>query len=146
MRGTDGAWRWVRDKAWLVRAGEIERVVGVMTDITAEKASEEKQRFVARELDHRLKNTFALVQAVVRLSVRSARDLDEFAGSLEGRIHALARSQDVVVKGSLHAILLDDIIREALAPYAGRVGRTQVKGPAIEVGARGGSVAAHGFP
>lgn len=49
-------------------------------------------------------------------------------------------------RGSLHAILLDDIIREALAPYAGRVGRTQVKGPAIEVGARGGSVAAHGFP
>lgn len=136
MRGPDGSWRWVRDKAWLVRAGETERVVGVMTDISAEKASEERQRFVARELDHRLKNTFALVQSIVRLSRRTARDVEEYAGSLEGRINALARSQDVVVKGASHAALLEDIVRDSLAPYRGRDDRIAVKGPAIEIGAR----------
>jgi HWE histidine kinase len=88
MQGNHRTWRWVRDKAWLVRAGQVERIIGVVTDITAEKASEEKHRLVARELDHRLKNTFALVQPVVHLSARSARDLDELAASLEGRIHA----------------------------------------------------------
>jgi two-component sensor histidine kinase len=136
MRGADRSWRWVRDKAWLVRVGEIERVVGVMTDITAAKASEEQQRLVARELDHRLKNAFALVQSIVRLSARGARDVDELADSLERRIHALARSQDAVVKGSWQTTLLEDIIRYSLAPYAGREDRIQIKGPPIEVGAR----------
>jgi PAS domain S-box-containing protein len=136
MRGGNRSWRWVRDKAWLVRAGEIERVVGVMTDITAAKAAEEQHRLVALELDHRLKNMFALVQSIVRLSARSAPDLDELAGSLEGRIHALARSHEVVLKGSPGATLLEDIVREALALYIGRDERIQITGPALEVGAR----------
>jgi PAS domain S-box-containing protein len=136
MRGTDGSWRWVRDKAWLVRAGQIEWVVGMMTDITAAKASEEQQRLVALELDHRLKNAFALVQSMVRLSARGAHDVDQLAKSLEGRIHALARSQDVVVKGARRVSLLEDIIRDTLAPYTGREDRIQVEGPPIEVGAR----------
>jgi two-component sensor histidine kinase len=136
MRGGNGSWRWVRDKAWLVRAGEIERVVGVMTDITAAKASEEQHRLAALELDHRLKNAFALVQSVVGLSARSASDLDELARSLAGRIDALARSQDVVLKGARGAARLEEIVREALAPYTGRDDRIEIKGPALEVGAR----------
>jgi PAS domain S-box-containing protein len=136
MRRSDGEWRWVRDKAWLTRAGEVERVVGVMTDITADKGAEEKHRLVARELDHRLKNTFAMVQSIVRLSARSARDLDDFAEGLEGRIQAMARSQDAIVKGSRLATLLEDIIRDSLAPHRGREDQIQIKGPPIEVGAR----------
>jgi PAS domain S-box-containing protein len=136
MRGGDGSWRWVRDKAWLVRAGKIERVAGVMTDITAAKAAEEQHRLVALELDHRLKNTFALVQSIVGLSVRSASDLNELAQSLAGRIDALARSQDVVMAGSRRAARLEEIVQEALVPYTGRDDRIEIKGPALEVGAR----------
>jgi PAS domain S-box-containing protein len=94
MRRPDGGLRWVRDKGWRVRAGEVQRVVGIMTDISAEKASEEKQRLLIRELDHRLRNTFTLVQSIVRLSARSAegvgelvagvRDADSRAGARPG--------------------------------------------------------------
>jgi PAS domain S-box-containing protein len=136
MRGADGAWRWVRDKAWLVRAGDIKRVVGVMTDITAAKASEEQQRLVARELHHRLRNTYVLVQSIVRLSARGVRDVDQLAENLEGRFQALARSQEVIVKGSLGVALLEDIVRDSLAPYAGREDQLHIEGPPIEVGAR----------
>jgi PAS domain S-box-containing protein len=145
MRGADGGWRWVRDKAWLVRAGEIERIVGVMTDITAEKGSEEQQRLVARELDHRLRNMLALMQSIVRLSARSARDLDELAEGLEGRIHALARSQDALVNGARRWTLLGDIVRDSLAPYRGRDDRIRIEGPAIEVGAREAPLLHMGF-
>jgi PAS domain S-box-containing protein len=136
MRGADGSWRWVRDKAWRVRAGEIERVVGVMTDITAAKASEEQQRLVAGELHHRLTNTYALVQSIVRLSARGARDVRQLAESIEGRIQALARSQDVIVKGSRGVTLLEDIVRATLTPYADREDQIRIAGPPIPVGAR----------
>jgi PAS domain S-box-containing protein len=128
MRGGDGSWRWVPDKAWLVRAGEIERVVGVMTDITAAKAAEEQHRLVALELDHRLKNTFALVQSIVGLSARSASDLNELARSLAGRIDALARSQDVVLTGSRRAARLEEIVQEALVLIPGGMTASRSRG------------------
>ena len=69
--------RWVRDKAWLVGAAGRERIAGIMTDISAEKGAEEQQRLLSRELDHRLKNSFALVQSIVRLSARTAQGLGD---------------------------------------------------------------------
>jgi two-component sensor histidine kinase len=42
----------------------------------------------------------------------------------------------VVVKGSRRATLLEEVFREVLAPYIGQDDRIEIKGPAIEVGAR----------
>ena len=135
MERPNGALRWVRDKAWLVRSGDGERIVGIMTDISAEKASEEKQRLLNLELDHRLKNTFSLVQSIVRLSARGARDLGEFVDSLEARIRALARGQDLLVRGSWDSADLDEIVREILALHAGQENRIQIEGPPVQVAA-----------
>ena len=135
MRRPDGSVRWVRDKGWLVRAGDVERVVGIMTDISAEKASEEKQRLLARELDHRLRNTFALMQSMVRLSARNTDDPDELVAGIETRIHALARGQELVVRGSGQTASLAAIVRESLAPHAGQWGRAAIEGPAVQVAA-----------
>jgi PAS domain S-box-containing protein len=135
MQGPDGAPRWVRDKAWLVRSGDGERIAGVMTDISAEKESEEKQRLLNQELDHRLKNSFALVQSIVRLSAQSAQDLDAFIDSLEARLRALARGQDVLVAGSWQVADLEEIVREMLAPHVGPENRVQIEGPPVQVAA-----------
>jgi PAS domain S-box-containing protein len=136
MRGADGGWRWVRDKSWRVRTSGIDWLVGVLTDITAEKAAVEQQRLVANELDHRLRNAFSLMLSIVRLSAGSAQGVTELASSLESRIHALARSQDAVMQGAWRARRLEAVIREALAPHTDRDDRIRVEGPAIEVGAR----------
>jgi PAS domain S-box-containing protein len=133
MEDADGALHWVRDKARLVRSGADARIAGIMTDISAEKASEEKQRLLSRELDHRLKNSFSLVQSIVRLSARGARDLSEFVDSLEARVRALARGQDLLVRGSWHIADLGEIVREILALHAGQDNRLQIEGPPVQV-------------
>jgi PAS domain S-box-containing protein len=135
MQGPDGVPRWVRDKAWLVRSGETARIAGITTDISAEKGSEERQRLLSQELDHRLKNSFALVQSIARLSARTAQGIGDFVDSLEARIQALARGQDVLVKGSWHIADLEAIVREILALHAGPENRVQVEGPAVHVAA-----------
>jgi PAS domain S-box-containing protein len=50
---SDGAIRWIRDKAFPIRdgAGEITRIVGVAQDITANKDSEERFRQVTDTID-----------------------------------------------------------------------------------------------
>jgi PAS domain S-box-containing protein len=127
--------RWVRDKAWLVGAPGGERVAGIMTDITAEKAAEEKQRLLSQELGHRLKNSFALMQSIVRLSARGATDLGAFVESLEARIRALARGQDVLVGDSGESADLGEMIRGILALHDGSADRVRIQGPTVHLAA-----------
>jgi PAS domain S-box-containing protein len=127
--------RWVRDKAWLVGPPGNQRIAGIMTDISAEKAAEAEQRLLSRELDHRLKNSFALMQSIVRLSAQSADGLDSFVASLEARIQALARGQDVLVKGAGEVADLATMVHDILALHAGGVERLRIGGPPVHIAA-----------
>ena len=127
--------RWVRDKAWLVGAPGSERFAGIMTDISAEKAAEAQQRLLSHELDHRLRNSFALMQSIVRLSAQSAQDLDTFVDGLEARIQALARGQEALVRGTGETADLAWMIRGILALHAGSGERARLAGPSVEVAA-----------
>ena len=50
--------------------GKPVRFSGVTTDITERKEAENRQALLAREVDHRAKNTLAVVQAIVRMAKR----------------------------------------------------------------------------
>lgn len=75
------------------------------------------------------------MQSIVRLSARGARDLGEFVNSLEARIRALARGQDLLVRGSWHSADLEEIVREILGLHAGQKNRIQIEGPPVQVAA-----------
>jgi two-component sensor histidine kinase len=134
MRSAAGT-RWVRDKAWLIGEPGRERIAGIMTDVSAAKEAEEQQRLLSRELDHRLKNSFALMQSVVRLSARGAQSLETFVDALEARIRALARGQDVLVRGTGETADLEVMISEIVALHTGPDGRVQISGPQVHVAA-----------
>ena len=53
--------------------GKPDRFVGVVVDITSQKNAQERQRLLAREADHRVKNIFANFHSMISLSARSAR-------------------------------------------------------------------------
>ncbi len=117
---TDG-WRWVVARALPVRgaAGEIVRWVGTCTDIDATRRAAELNRLLSRELDHRIKNLFSVIDGLVQQSAKGAPALAPLAADLRERIGALARAHDYVrprddgtVGRSLKAIL-----GEILRPY-----------------------------
>ena len=58
-----------------------------------------------------------------------------FVGGIETRIRALARGQELVVRGSGQTADLEAIVRESLAPHAGQWGRVAIEGPAVRVAA-----------
>ena len=64
------------------------------------KQSEEHQALLIRELQHRVKNTLATVQALLRATSRSASTVEDFKQVFEARVLSLSRTHDLLVETS----------------------------------------------
>jgi two-component sensor histidine kinase len=72
--------------------GKIVGASKVARDISDLKRARERQELLIREMDHRVKNLFALAISVLRLSGRSAASVPDLIGSPSDRLSALARA------------------------------------------------------
>ena len=66
-------------------AGEVVGASKVARDITERKRGEELQRLLVDELNHRVKNTLATIQAIARQSLRLEPSPSAFVASFTGR-------------------------------------------------------------
>ena len=89
---------------------------------------------LARELNHRVKNLFAIVQSIVRMTARRESDADALADKIGDRINALAIAHQVS-QGALERPVADlrALIEATLAPYAQTAGRLSLEGPEVEL-------------
>lgn len=112
-----GEVRWCYGAGVIARDedGTAVRVIGVTVDITERKRAEERQLVLAREVDHRAKNMLAVVLSVLRLT--KARSTPEFVSTVEGRIHALAATHNLLSATRWQGASLGQIVEEELAPY-----------------------------
>jgi two-component sensor histidine kinase len=125
-------------------AGKVGGVLCVVCETTERVIAQERQHLLLRETNHRQKNLFAMVDALIGLSVRSARTPQEFAEALRGRLAALLRAKGLVRPGMTGAedavgdrTTVEALIRMILQPYAddGSGGRISTSGPDVLVGA-----------
>ena len=72
--------------------GEVVGASKIARDITELKRARERQALLLREMDHRVKNLFALAISVLNLSGRSAGSVPEVVRSAGDRLSALARA------------------------------------------------------
>ena len=87
---------------------------GVMRDISERVRAEELQQLLLAELNHRVKNSLATVQAVVRQTLSAAPDLESARKALDGRLVALARAHDILTRQNWDGADLGEIIGEAI--------------------------------
>ena len=97
-------------------AGDGGRVLGVAMDITGQKQAEVRLSTIARELQHRAKNSLTVVQALASQSFRGDRDLEESLAAFSQRLRALANTADVTSRDWTSADFRDLVIR-ATNPY-----------------------------
>jgi len=110
--------------------GAATRLSGSQTDITERKLAEERQVLLAREVDHRAKNTLAVVLSVLRLT--RAPTTKDFINVVEGRVHALAATHNLLSSTRWEGADLRKIVEEEMAPYhANHRQRVIAKGPAV---------------
>jgi two-component sensor histidine kinase len=100
------------------------------------KRSEEHQTLLIRELQHRVKNTLATVQALLRATARSASTVEDFKQVFEARVLSLSRTHDLLVENAWRAAPIRDILCSELGPYDDGAGtRVLLAGPAVELSA-----------
>jgi two-component sensor histidine kinase len=86
-------------------------------EIREHQRTEGALRFAMRELDHRVKNTLATVQAVADQTVRASRSMSEFGEAFEGRIQALARIHTALAARRWEGLVLTELIDLVVGPY-----------------------------
>ena len=107
-------------------------LVGVSVEITERKRSEDRLQTLVYELNHRVKNTLATVQAITAQTLRRADPI--LREGLEARLMALAAAHDVLTRESWQGADLHEVLRTALAPFGGFAGnRFNISGPGLRL-------------
>jgi two-component sensor histidine kinase len=123
--------------------GTIVGASKIARDITELKRERQQRDLLLREMDHRVKNLFALANGVVAISARSASTPKELAHIVGERLGALARAHALTVstssaKGVSQVATLHALIKTIVAPYEGTTdegnARITITGADIEVG------------
>ena len=123
-------------------SGAITHYATIMRDLTEQRAAEAARRAAAdqveialREANHRLKNFFALVPALVTLSARAAASTGDLAEAVTHRIGALARSHSLTITSfsAEDGVALADLIGAVLEPYEDAADLFVVEGPEVRL-------------
>ncbi|OLP60357.1 hypothetical protein BJF93_15505 [Xaviernesmea oryzae] len=102
-------------------------------DITERRRAEETQRLLMGELNHRVKNTLATVQAIASHTLRHVADPGDFAGTFSGRIQSLSKAHALLSATSWSGATLEEILREQLSLGSLDPARFVASGPAIQL-------------
>jgi PAS domain S-box-containing protein len=111
-------------------SGEIIGASKIARDITATKESERRIRLLLREVNHRVKNQFAVILSMVRETSKRSTDPREFEALIRSRIMALSRSHDLLVNSEWAGASLFDLIQEQLKPF-GHEEQVSLSGPLL---------------
>jgi two-component system, chemotaxis family, CheB/CheR fusion protein len=136
LKSIDGRWFLMRLRPYRTLDDRIEGIVVTFVDVTerqeAERKWEARQQLLLRERSHRVKNTLAVVQAIVTQTLRGAHATRELQEDVLARLQAVSKSHDQLINGEWIGADLEAVAREQLEPYLIAAGpRVRLKGPAV---------------
>ena len=124
------SYRWFEARAMpLVTAdGSVREWVGTCTDVDDRKKAQERQELLAREIQHRTKNLFAVVQAVVGRSFAGKDTVADAEAAVLSRLTSLAQTHVLLLDKQWGGIDIAEVVGAEMSPYAGRV---RIEGPKL---------------
>jgi light-regulated signal transduction histidine kinase (bacteriophytochrome) len=121
----------VADAAQLLRLSILDVVLRHQDRVMREREQARlHQDFLMAELDHRVKNTLATIQSLVKYSATGTGSLEDFTRSIQERIRAMASAHSLLTQNRWKGVNLRNIVAEQSAPFGG-ADRVKITGPAI---------------
>ncbi|NVD39972.1 response regulator [Ensifer sp. HO-A22] len=94
--------------------GRLSSMSVQVLDVTGRKRAEETQRLLIGELNHRVKNTLATVQAMAAHTLRFTGDPASFAQTFGGRIQSMSRAHSMLSAATWRGAKLHEIVEDQL--------------------------------
>lgn len=132
----DAPEHWVQARAQAMRdeRGDV-RLIGTVRDITQVKDAQERQVVLSGELQHRIKNTLAMVSAIATQTLRGD-DIADRRASFSARLEALASAHSMLMATTWSSASLRSVLDGALAPHRSDAAQFEIEGPDIELSPR----------
>ncbi|WP_290892108.1 CheR family methyltransferase [Hoeflea sp.] len=109
--------------------GRDDLILLAIEDITERKRFEEHREILVGELNHRIKNVMATVQAIASQTLSSATSMEEARATFGSRLIAMGKSHDLLTRENWAGADLRDIVADTVDPHAGGSNRFRIKGP-----------------
>jgi len=114
--------------------GRFVYAVQVIEDITERKQAEFRQKLLIEELNHRVKNTLAIVQSLAFQTFRAAASPESARERFEARLLSLSRTHNLLNESSWTGASLNSVLALEFAPYLGdRQDRIITSGPEVDL-------------
>jgi len=116
----------VNSGRWLIGRGRVYQrdaagkplvMMGVSIDITDARESADHTRYLLRELNHRVKNTLAMIQSLARQTLRRTPDPQRFIDAFSGRLRTLSDAHALLSDRDWSGIGLHELIDSQVGPY-----------------------------
>jgi PAS domain S-box-containing protein len=132
-RNTAGEYRVLQTDARprFSETGEFLGLVGVNTDITERERAEAQRDLLFAELNHRVKNTLAVVQGIAHQTFKASATMPQAKEAFDGRLMALARAHDLLTRGTRDLASLGDLAAEVLHSRGMDKSRSRIAGPEV---------------
>ena len=133
-RADDGEKRWleVAGRMEFNASGKPSRLVGVIADITDRKRAERHRKLLIHELNHRVKNSLAVVQSLAKQTFRPTEGEDPRTAIFDGRLSALAQAHNLLTIENWEKADLVDLVRHSLGALVAE-GRAVWSGPSVKL-------------
>lgn len=130
------------DYLWVEASGRCEHdaegsptcFAGLMVDVQERKLAEQQQRIMINELNHRVKNTLAIVQSLAVQSFNGAASVESAAEVFNARLISLSHAHDVLTREHWHSALLSDLVEQTARSHNFRASdRFDIAGPRVRL-------------
>jgi PAS domain S-box-containing protein len=126
---TDGSRHWLLVRAEVLsEGGQYSRVIGVVLDIDERKRTQDRLGILLREVNHRVKNSLSVVQAIATQTFRDGRADRDALLSFRERLQSLALANDALLRENFTALPLRTLVEEIVSPYKDGEGRVSIAG------------------
>jgi PAS domain S-box-containing protein len=131
-----GAYRWV---AWqtapiLDDDGAVAEWMGAFVDIHEQRLAQEMEANLLHELQHRVKNSLAVVRALCDQTARHSTTLGGFVATYNGRLNALSEAQGLLTDKSWGLASIDEVARTVLRPFMDEdADSIRIDGPSVNL-------------
>ena len=112
--------------------GHPQVMMGASIDVSESKLTAEQTRLLLRELNHRVKNTLAMIQSVARQTIRQNPDPKAFLDAFSGRLRTISDAHVLLADRDWSGVQLYEVLASQLGPnFKTAPDRVMVKGDDI---------------